>query len=744
MKKKALLVSSTIILTTALIAISFVRIGSVVSFGDNSPYTLNLNSNQKITTNDTFGFNEISGNVTTTMNNQITLSGYNIINNNNGWQTLLPGGYIYNPVLSTGTNNKISGIKSIKYIGNDSLELHYGYSLNNEQIIYSFEETLTAGIEYTFDEHTPSYFYIKNNNENNVSIDNLIIKYSCDAEEYPLSHLKVLMIGNSFADDTVYYAQRVAASYGIDLEIYDAYIAGCTINQHYENIQSGATSYRMGSMNGEKWNYQSNMSLSDIVTSNTWDIITFQQASAEIGRTGTYSNLANLVQRVSNIVSGNPKYYWHQTWAYDNDYADYNDYFSYFSNNQEAMFSAIVDRYNNDVVPLNIFEKTIFNGTAVQNVRSSYMGDTFTRDGKHMSSVHGRYLLTCNFISTVFDIDLDLSPATYRPDGISNTYQEVVREAVKNAQKYPNITTKSQYLSQEMDNYDLSNYTEIDAGLVGCSYYNSMDSEKYFQRIQNHSGVSNVYTTTMKFTRDTLPVGSLVVIPESFGYRPEAWANEGIQSERPSEQYNKVLEITEDFWSGYQYRAFNIFKCGKTPLSEQYVNEQYDEIFDGFHIFVPNSQMGYLQPKSNNPYYSNDQYLFSNHDLNIDDYERLHLDPIIGFYKCDELYSLFNKYVDDTAQRFVCTRPFYTSKGELPAGTVIIVDNGYRWRSDCWRENATYSPRPDNVTTNFTILDNSFMSSFRMRTFNVSKTNSGYVYQNATDFINHFRIYLEK
>ena len=372
------------------------------------------------------------------------------------------------------------------------------------------------------------------------------------------------------------------------------------------------------------------------------------------------------------------------------------------------------------------------------------MGDTFTRDGKHMSSVHGRYLLTCNFISTVFGIDLDLSPVTYRPDGISNTYHAVVREAVKNAQKYPNITTKSQYLSQEMDNYDLSNYTEIDAGLVGCSYYNSMDSGKYFQRIQNHSGVSNVYTTTMKFTRDTLPVGSLVFIPESFGYRPEAWVNEGIQSERPEEQYNKMLEITEDFWSGYQYRAFNIFKCGKTPLSEQYVNEQYDEIFDGFHIFVPNSQMGYLQSKSNNPYYSNDQYLFSNHDLNIDDYERLHLDPIIGFYKCDELYSLFNKYVDDTAQKFVCTRPFYTSKGELPAGTVIIVDSGYRWRSDCWREKATYSPRPDNVTTNFTILDNSFMSTFRMRTFNVSKTNSGYVYQNATDFINHFRIYLEK
>ena len=535
MKKKTIIASSITVLVTSLIAVSLIRLNSNVAFGDNSPYTLNLNNNQKITSSSTASDEEVSGNVLTTMNNQITLSGYKVINNNNGWQTLLPGGYIYNPVSPSGTNNKISGIKSIKYTGNGSLDLHYGYSINNQQIIYSFKEVLTANEEYVFDEHTPSYFYIKNNNDNNISIDNLVIKYSCDAEEYPYKNYKVLMIGNSFADDTIYHAKRAAASYGINLDIYDAYIGGCTLNQHYANIQSGDAVYRMGSMNGDRWIYESNVSLSYIVTSNTWDVITFQQASAEIGRQGTYSNLGNLVQAVKDIALGNPKYYWHQTWAYDYDYADYYDYFSYFNNDQEAMFEALVERYNEDVVPLNLFEKTIFNGTAVQNVRSSYMGDTFTRDGKHMSSVHGRYLLTCNFLSVVFGIDLDLSPVTYRPDGISDTYQEVVKEAVKNAIKYPNTTTKSQYLSQEMDNYDLSNYTEIDAGLVGCSYYNSMDSNKYFQRIQNHKDVSNVYTTTTKFTRDTLPVGSLVFIPESFGYRPEAWVSQAVQESRPGD-----------------------------------------------------------------------------------------------------------------------------------------------------------------------------------------------------------------
>ena len=48
-----------------------------------------------------------------------------------------------------------------------------------------------------------------------------------------------------------------------------------------------------------------------------------------------------------------------------------------------------------------------------------------------------------------------------------------------------------------------------------------------------------------------------------------------------------------------------------------------------------------------------------------------------------------NSYVDGTAQQFVCTRPFFTANEDLPANTVIIVDSGYRWRSDCWIQHGT-------------------------------------------------------
>lgn len=715
-----------------------------VAKGELPSQTLTLDSNQKITTSSTPSGSEISEYVQTAKNNNVLLSAFNVINNASGWQTILPGGYVYNPYTNATDHNQISGLTSFKYIGNGSLELHYGYTSDTDEILYSFERTLTAGVEYSIEDCSPSYFYLKNVGESNVNISSLTIKYSCVAESYPLNNLKILMIGNSFADDTVYYAARVASSLGINLEIYDAYIGGCTLNTHYTNIQSGEALYSMRSMNGSTWNYQNEMSLNDIVTYKPWDIITFQQASAEIGRTGTYNNLTNLVNEVKNLVTGNPKYYWHQTWAYDQDYSEYYDYFSYFNNDSDTMFNALVSCYNNYVVPTGLFEKTIFNGTAVQNLRTSYMKNSFSRDGKHMSLVHGRYLLSYNFISSVYGIDFELSPVPYLPEGMNRSYHTVLNESIKNARLHPDNITSSNYPVGEMADYDLSNYTEIDAGLVGCSFWNCTDSSNYNNRFNHTSGTSNIYCTTKRFTSSTLPVGSMIFCQEGLGFRPEAWVTDAKQDSRKVEQYDNVLVIDNDFWNGYQYRAFNIFKSGKQKLAGDYTDEQYDDIFDGFRIFVPNSKMAGLTPKNTNSYYSADSSLFSAKSLNIDNYDRIHLDPITGFYKCDSYYYLMNSYVDDTAQRFVCTRPFVTADGDLPAGTVLIVDSGYQWRSDCWTERST-NTRPGNVSTNVTVLDSSFMSPYRRRTFNVSKTD-GYtkVGQNSIDFMNHFRIYVPK
>ena len=369
------------------------------------------------------------------------------------------------------------------------------------------------------------------------------------------------------------------------------------------------------------------------------------------------------------------------------------------------------------------------------------MGDNFSRDGKHMSHVHGRYTLSSNFLSTILNINLDLTPIQFIPDGMNRSFLKLVNESVRNARNNPDVITNSVLIDEDLARYDLSSYEEIDAGLVGCSFYNCTDSNNFNKRINHTSGTSNKYATTYRFTQDMLPVGSIVYLREGYGYRPEAWVDDAVQYSRKDETWQNILEIDDSFWDGYQYHAFNIFKSGKLALSDQYVDEQYDEIFDAFHIYVPKDKMTGLTPKSNNNHYDEDQTNFESHGLDIDDYHRIHLDPITGFYKCDELYYLQNKYVDDTAKKFVCTRPFYTNKNDLPAGSIFIIDSGYRWRSDCWKEKATCT-RPDNVTTNFYVTDSSFMSPYRRRTFNISSTSSSYIGQNSISFMDHFRIYV--
>ena len=706
--------------------------------GDENTYSVSLH-NQKISSATSSYIEELSSIIKTGSGNNITIKASNVIDYENGWQTILPNGYFYNPIDSSSFHNKINGISSIRFTSgtSSSLSLHYGFTLNNSSVNYSHTVTLNSDTTFSFEEDYPSYLYVKNEGNSNVNIDDFIITYTCKDVEYSKKNYNVLMIGNSFADDTIFYANRIASAYGITLNIYNSYIAGCTINTHYSNLTNGTAPYSMRSINNGQWVYVNDMSLPDIINSNTWDVVTFQQASAEVGRSNLYSNLSNFVSYVRSMVGASPKFYWYQTWAYDSDYHDYYDYFSYFGNDQMVMYNAINSCYNSEIAPLGVFDKAIPAGTAVQNLRTSYMKETFSRDGKHMSSVHGRYLLGLNMVSHLFDIDLDMSPCSYKPDEANESFKNVACEAIRNAYKTPFGVTNSVYTNGDIANYNLSNYTEIDAELLGCSYWNSADGSNYNKRNSNVSGTSNYYTSTKRFNPSSLPVGSIVSIDESFGVRPEAWFSDSVQASRPSETYQNVIEIDSSFWNGYAYRAFNIFKAGKTELKGQ-----YDQIFDGFHIYVPNDSLNEsTKVKDSNSYYLSDKNLFAKNYLNIDAFERMHLDPITGFYKCDSYYELTNSYVDDTAKKFLCTRPFYSARGDLPENTVIVVDSGYQWRSDCWGSHSTYSSRPENVSVELTRLNSSFWEGFRRRTFNISSTSNAYVGQNYIDFFNHLRIY---
>ena len=685
---------------------------------------------------------EKTATVYTGRGNALTIKAANVIVNNDGWQTVLPGGYFYNPIDGTTDHNKISGMSSIGFTAESAttLSLHYGYTANDSSIIYSHKVSLEANTPYSFVDGAPSYFYLRNDGSSNVDITDFSINYTCVDQGYNKQDLNVLMIGNSFSDDTIYYASQIANSYGITVNVFDAYVASCTIDMHYNYLTNNSAVYTGKTVSGGSFVNLTDKTLTEILNYKTWDIITFQQGSAVSGLTSSYSHLEDLVEGVRAIVGNTPIFDWYQTWSYDSGLMDSSTDFSQYGNDNVAMFNAINTAYTSEVDSLGVFNKLIPAGTVVQNTRTSYMKETFTKDFRHMSSFHGRYLLGLNFISNVLDIDLDMSPCTYRPTQIDESFLNVAKESIRNAYKTPLAVTNSVYTVREIANHDLSLYTEIDAELVGCSYWNSTDSNNYNKRISNSSGSSIQYVTTKRFTSSTLPVGSLVVIGDTFGVRPEAWVTDAQQSTRPDETFDNVIEITSSFFSGYAYRAFNIFKQGAS--GKESLKGQFNQVFDTFHIYVPNNSMAGLTPKSTNAAYASDKAVLKSNLINIDAFERLHLDPITGFYHCTNYADLTNSYVDDTAKKFMCSVPFFSANGDLPENTLIIVDGGYQWRSDAWGDHGKAASRPNNVTTNYTLLDASFWTGFRVRTFNVSSTSSSYVGQDYINFFNHMRIYL--
>lgn len=276
----------------------------------------------------------------------------------------------------------------------------------------------------------------------------------------PADKLKVLMIGNSYADDAINYAYEIARASGIPSEnilIADIYIGGCSIDTHWANAQSNARAYRFGLekegyFDGES--YQ-NWTMEQAIRYADWDFITLQQNSGNSGIESSYSNLQNLMNFILDVATSpdnpnaNPevKLVWHQTWAYAQGSA--NSGFSAYQYDQMTMYNAIQSCIQNQVLTKN-FAAVIPNGTAIQNARTSFIGDNLTRDVyDHLSEDAGRYIAALGLVGTL--TGRDLSSVTWKPTdsgfvfALSDEKISVCKESFANALVSPYKVTLSEY-----------------------------------------------------------------------------------------------------------------------------------------------------------------------------------------------------------------------------------------------------------------------------------------------------------
>jgi predicted outer membrane repeat protein len=262
--------------------------------------------------------------------------------------------------------------------------------------------------------------------------------------------VRILAIGNSFSQDAVeQYLQDLVVADGQQAIIGNMFIGGCSLERHWQNAErdSSAYSYRKRGLDGIKVT-TSSVSLSKALKDEEWDYISLQQSSDNSGLYDTYQPyLQNLIAYIKKYTKSDVKIIWHQTWAYAANCT--NSGFNNYNRDQMTMYQAIMDA-SKKAVNDNGLALVIPSGTAVQNARTTFIGDNMNRDGYHLNVVYGRYTAACTWYETIFG--KSVVGNSYSPEGMTKDLINATQAAAHAAVIKPYAVTDLSYIHETFSN----------------------------------------------------------------------------------------------------------------------------------------------------------------------------------------------------------------------------------------------------------------------------------------------------
>ena len=252
--------------------------------------------------------------------------------------------------------------------------------------------------------------------------------------------VRILAIGNSFSQDAVeQYLHELAEAEGISTIIGNMFIGGCSLERHVKNARDNAPAYayRKIGTDGKK-REKGKMSLEAVLADEDWDYVSLQQASPFSGMYETYeASLPELIEYVKARLPKRTKLMLHQTWAYAS--TSKHSGFKNYNCNQLTMYQAIADAVKK-AAKANKIKIVIPSGTAIQNARTSFIGDHLNRDGYHLDVKIGRYTAACTWFERIFKHNVVGNP--YTPEGLDEARKAVAQKAAHAAVKHPYKVTE--------------------------------------------------------------------------------------------------------------------------------------------------------------------------------------------------------------------------------------------------------------------------------------------------------------
>ena len=256
--------------------------------------------------------------------------------------------------------------------------------------------------------------------------------------------------------------------------------------------------YEFRQNNSGKWTKESKVAPSTAFKKVKWDYVVLQQAALDSGKDNTYGKLGSLTALVQKQC-GDATLYWQMGWSFrrQSDIAGFEAY----KYNATVMYEAIVEATLKRVMRNNEIMGLIPTATTIQNLRTSILRDSLTKDGVRLTD-YGAYAVALTWYG-IFTGE-SARNITYRPAAVKDRFAELA-EAADNAISLPNAVTSTTAGEGEVkdlkilsighsfsldamrtymwDLFDAAGYNVT----IGYLYYPSCSLEQHYHYITNNS-----------------------------------------------------------------------------------------------------------------------------------------------------------------------------------------------------------------------------------------------------------------
>ena len=293
---------------------------------------------------------------------------------------------------------------------------------------------------------------------------------------------KVLFVGDNSTLGEIEYLDEILGAAGVrDITVATLncdHAKGASIDAQWANISSAKTKYTLTKLVNGKKSYTYSQSFDAGIGSENWDAIVIGQALTLSGDSASYVNLSSYVSYINEKCQG-AKLLWNMSWALS-DSSTHAD-FSKYENSRAKMYSDIISATVTLISENEMIDGIVPVGTAIENLRSTALGDSWTDSGILLGGASGdggKYAASLLFAKEI--LSLDISELDFSPDAGSNREQSIYKMAKEAAEL------------ASLKNFEINTpeCKTMKLLMMGNSYGN--DAMAYFEKILNEAGYINV------------------------------------------------------------------------------------------------------------------------------------------------------------------------------------------------------------------------------------------------------------